>query len=204
MLNNTFDAPGSGLSLLSHPIQEKQIFFMKTQNNPDESRIQETTPGEIDNHFSISPSETTSFITLEIQINSTEVAVMIDYTKETKLSVKSAADKLTEDLKANKWGVLGVIDVKKILAEKLNVESEDYMILDVCNPVLAHQGLSINKQVGLILPCKLVVYSDKGRKISLYRPTVALSTASSLPGYDKLKKLAAEAEDGLKKVIDLQ
>jgi uncharacterized protein (DUF302 family) len=130
---------------------------------------------------------------------------MLDYTKETKLNVKSAVEKLTEDLKANKWGVLSVIDVKKIMSEKLNIESDDYIILDVCNPGLAHQGLSINKQAGLILPCKMIVYSDKGKtKISLYKPTVALSTASSLAGYDKLSKLAIEAENGLKKVIDIQ
>ena len=130
---------------------------------------------------------------------------MIDYTKETKLNVKSAVEKLTEDLKTNNWGVLSVIDVKKILAEKLNIESDDYIILDVCNPGQAHKGLSINKQVGMILPCKIIVYSDKGKtKISLYKPTVALSTASTLAGYDKLSKLAIEAEDGLKKVIDLQ
>lgn len=130
---------------------------------------------------------------------------MIDYTKESKLSVKSAVEKLSEDLKANKWGVLSVIDVRKILAEKLKIEYDDYIILDVCNPDLAYQGLSINKQAGLILPCKIVVYSDKGKtKVSLYKPTVALSTASSLSGYDKLSKLAIEAEEGLKKVIDLQ
>lgn len=134
-----------------------------------------------------------------------EALVTIDYTKETKLNVKSAVEKLTEDLKANKWGVLSVIDLKKILAEKLKIESDDYIILDVCNPGLAYQGLSINKQVGLILPCKIIVYSDKGKtKISLYKPTVALSTASTLAGYDKLSKLALEAEDGLKKVIDIQ
>jgi uncharacterized protein (DUF302 family) len=130
---------------------------------------------------------------------------MLDYTKETKLNVKSAVEKLTEDLKADKWGVLSVIDIKKILAEKLKIESDDYIILDVCNPGLAYQGLSINKQVGLILPCKIIVYSDKGKtKISLYKPTVALSTASTLTGYDKLSKLAIEAEDGLKKVMDIQ
>ena len=130
---------------------------------------------------------------------------MIDYTKESKLSVKSAVEKLTEDLKSNKWGVLSVIDVQKILAEKLRIEYDDYIILDVCNPGLAHQGLSINKLAGLIIPCKIAVYSDKGKtKVSLYKPTVALSTASSLSGYDKLSKLAIEAEAGLKKVIDLQ
>ena len=130
---------------------------------------------------------------------------MIDYTKESKLSVKSAVEKLSEDLKANKWGVLSVIDVKKILAEKLKIEYDDYIILDVCNPGLAYQGLSINKQAGLILPCKIIVYSDKGKtKVSLYKPTVALSTASPLSGYDKLSKLAIEAEEGLKKIIDLQ
>ena len=130
---------------------------------------------------------------------------MIDYTKESKLSVISAVEKLSEDLKANKWGVLSVIDIKKILAEKLKIEYDDYIILDVCNPGLAYQGLSINKQAGLVLPCKIIVYSDKGKtKVSLYKPTVALSTASSLSGYDRLSKLAIEAEEGLKKIIDLQ
>lgn len=130
---------------------------------------------------------------------------MIDYTKESKLSVKSAVEKLTKDLMDNKWGVLSVIDVKKILAEKLKVDFDDYVILDVCNPGLAHRGLTINRQAGLILPCKIVVYSDKGKtKVSLYRPTIALSTAVSLPGYDKLNGLAVEAEDALKKIIDMQ
>lgn len=130
---------------------------------------------------------------------------MIDYTKETGLNVKSAVTKLTKDLTDNKWGVLSAIDVKKILAEKLNIEHEDYMILDVCNPGLAHRGLSINKQAGLILPCKIVVYADKGKtKVSLYRPTAALSTAASLAGFDKLSKLAIEAEEELKNIIDMQ
>ena len=130
---------------------------------------------------------------------------MIDYTKESKLGVKAATEKLTKDLIDNKWGVLSVIDVKKIIAEKLKVEHDDYIILDVCNPGLALQGLSINKQAGLILPCKIVVYSDRGKtKVSLYRPTTALSTASSLVGYDKLSKLAVDAEDALKKIVDMQ
>ncbi len=130
---------------------------------------------------------------------------MIDYTKESKANVKSAVEKLTKDLIENKWGVLSVIDVKKILAEKLKVEFDDYIILDVCNPGLAHRGLLINRQAGLILPCKIVVYAEKGKtKVSLYRPTIALSTASSLPGYDKLTLLASESEDALKKIIDMQ
>lgn len=130
---------------------------------------------------------------------------MIDYTKESELNVKLAVDKLTNDLIASKWGVLCVTDIKKVMKEKMKIEFDDYVILDVCNPGLAHKGLSINKQAGLILPCKIVVYSDKGRtKVSLYKPTIALSTASSLPGYDKLNKLAIEAENGLKKVLDMQ
>lgn len=130
---------------------------------------------------------------------------MIDYTKESKLNVSSAVEKLKKDLMDNKWGILSVIDAKKILAEKLKVEFDDYIILDICNPGLAHKGLTINKQAGLVLPCKIVVYSDKGKtKVSLYRPTIALSTAISLPGYDKLSGLAVEAEDALKKIIDMQ
>ena len=130
---------------------------------------------------------------------------MIDYTKESKLNVKSAFEKLQKDLTDNKWGVLSVIDVKKILAEKIKVEFDDYIILDVCNPGLAYKGLTINKQAGMIIPCKIVVYSDKGKtKVSLYRPTVALGTAGSLSGYDKISVLAVEAEDELKKIIDMQ
>ena len=130
---------------------------------------------------------------------------MIDYTRESTLDVNSAVEKLKKDLMDNKWGVLSVIDAKKILAEKLGVEFDDYIILDICNPVLAHRGLTINKQAGLILPCKIVVYSDKGKtKVSLYRPTVALSTASSLLGYDKLNALASEAENALIKIINMQ
>ncbi len=131
--------------------------------------------------------------------------MLISYSRETKLTVKSAVEKLTKDLADNKWGVLSVIDVKKILAEKLMIEYTDYIILDVCNPGLAHRGLSINKQAGLILPCKIAVYDDNGKtKVSLYKPTAALSAASSLAGYDKLSKLAIEAENGLAKIIDMQ
>ncbi len=130
---------------------------------------------------------------------------MIDYSRETRLPVKSAVEKLTKDLADNKWGVLSVVDMKKILAEKIKVEYTDYVILDVCNPGLAHRGLSVNKQAGLILPCKIAVYNDNGKtKVSLYKPTVALSTASSLAGYDRLSKLAIEAEAGLTKIIDMQ
>ncbi len=130
---------------------------------------------------------------------------MIDYTRESKLNVNTALEKLKKDLIDNKWGVLSIIDVKKILAEKLGVVSDDYIILDVCNPGLAHRGLTINKLAGLIIPCKIAVYSDKGKtKVSLYKPTVALSTAGSLPGYDKLALLASEAEEALKKIIDMQ
>lgn len=131
--------------------------------------------------------------------------MLIGYSRETKLTVKSAVEKLTKDLIDNKWGVLSVIDVKKILAEKLKIEYTDYVILDVCKPGLGHKGLSINKQAGLILPCKIVVYDDNGKtKVSLYKPTVAFSTASSMEGYDRLSKLAIEAEDGLKKIMDMQ
>lgn len=131
--------------------------------------------------------------------------MVIDYSKETNLNVKQAIDKLTTDLASHDWGVLSVIDVKKIFAEKLNLEYDEYTILDVCNPVLASEGLKINKQAGLIFPCKIIVYDNNGKtKISLYKPTAALSTAASLPEYDKLAQLALEAESGLEKIVDMQ
>jgi len=110
---------------------------------------------------------------------------MIDYTKESKLNVKSAFEKLQKDLTDNKWGVLSVIDVKKILAEKIKVEFDDYIILDVCNPGLAYKGLTIKKQAGMIIHVRSWFIQIKARQGIPVQTTVALGTAGSLSGYDK-------------------
>jgi uncharacterized protein (DUF302 family) len=125
----------------------------------------------------------------------------IDLTREIpNVSHAQGLQKVKEELKANKWGVLSDIDVREILKEKLGVEIESYNILDVCNPQLANEGLKVSKTVGLVMPCKMSVYNDSGKtKISLYLPTKQLPQELRMP---ELEELAEKAEVSLKKIVE--
>jgi len=126
----------------------------------------------------------------------------LDFTRQVNLEHVIALARLKEELKANNWGVLTDIDVKSILKEKLSIEVESYNILDVCNPRLANEGLKITKQAGLVLPCKMAVYLDKGStKIGLYLPTRQLPEELR-NSYPELARIAEEAELSLRKVLE--
>ena len=112
----------------------------------------------------------------------------------------AALDQVTAALKKEGFGVLTEIDVQKTLKAKINVDFRRYRILGACNPVLAHQALSRELQLGLLLPCNVVVYEDdQGRAaVSLIKPTEMFKVV----GNPDMEAIAAEVDAKLRRVFD--
>ena len=84
---------------------------------------------------------------------------------ETSLAFSETIKRVTELLKAEGFGVLTEIDVKATLKEKLDVDWHPYHILGACNPPFAHRALKALPQIGVLLPCNVVVWDDGERRI---------------------------------------
>lgn len=126
-------------------------------------------------------------------------AKSIAYTVQSSKPVSETVEALTEALRQVGFGVLGNINVSKIIKEKTGKTIDDYIILEVCNAKDASLALSTHKEVGLMLPCKLVVYKEgAGSAISLYKPSEAIKTL----GFSDLNALAEEVEEQLVKAVD--
>lgn len=118
--------------------------------------------------------------------------------KTTSLGYQQAIDKVTEELKKEGFGVLTTIDVKETLKKKLNVDFDDYIILGACNPPFAHKSLLAERDLGLLLPCNVIVHRLEGTThVSAFDPMAmgaVVENAAILP-------IAAEVRARLERVI---
>ena len=97
------------------------------------------------------------------------------------------------------FGVLTEIDVKATMKAKLDVDREEYVILGACNPPLAHQALEAEPELGVLLPCNVVVYRADGRtRVS----AVAAEQMLGMVGNQALEPVATEVAGRLRRVLD--
>ena len=118
---------------------------------------------------------------------------------ELQLDFDSAVERTVERLKDQGFGVLTEIDVKETLKQKLGVDFKNYRILGACNPPLAHKALSAEDEIGLLLPCNVIVYeTSKGKvRVSAIDPVAAMSVVGS----DAVRSVAEEVSQKLTAVI---
>ena len=114
------------------------------------------------------------------------------------LSYDEAVAKVTDELKKEGFGVLTTIDVKKTLKEKIDVDFTRYVILGACNPPFAHKALSAEEQIGLLLPCNVIVYEKEGKTVvAAFDPLVMLKLITN----PAMEPIAREVESRLRRVI---
>ena len=118
---------------------------------------------------------------------------------ELPVSYEEAIEKATAALKTEGFGVLTTIDVKQTIKQKLDKDFRKYTILGACNPPIAYQALSAEIDIGLLLPCNLVVYeTTPGRSVvAAVAPLVTLGRV----GNEALAPLGAEVDAKLRRVM---
>lgn len=121
------------------------------------------------------------------------------YSKELSIGFEEAVRKTKEELKKEGFGVLTEINVKEIFKQKLNVDYEDYIILGACNPLFAYNALQTEKEIGLLLPCNVIVYRENGKThVSVIDPLKAMSIVDN----PKLREVAQKVGEKLKGVVN--
>jgi uncharacterized protein (DUF302 family) len=119
--------------------------------------------------------------------------------KTVRTSYEETITRVTEILKTEGFGVLTTIDVKDTLKKKLNVDFHKYVILGACNPPFAHQALSADDEIGLLLPCNIIVYEKGGTThVSMFNPMIM----PNILGNNSMQPIAEEVTKRLKRVLE--
>lgn len=126
---------------------------------------------------------------------------MIDYgyTKLLDMDITTAEKKVTEELKKEGFGILTRIDAREKFKEKLGIDFKNYIILGACNPPYAHKSILAEENIGLMLPCNVILYdTDNNVTVSIIRPQAAMGGINN----PELKQIAGIVEQKLKNAFD--
>lgn len=127
-------------------------------------------------------------------------ALKYGFKKSVALPVDEADRRLREELLKEGFGILTEIDVKATLKAKLDVDFRPYRILGACNPPLAHQALTAETDIGLLLPCNVIVYegeSEGTSVVGVLDPKVQLG----ISGRDDIHHLAEDVRSRMERVL---
>jgi uncharacterized protein (DUF302 family) len=121
------------------------------------------------------------------------------FSKQVSLSYDKAVEKVTEELKKEGFGVLTTIDVRDTLKKKLDVDFYRYVILGACNPPFAYKALQAEEQIGLLLPCNVIVYEKEGKTIvGAFDPM----SMTKMVENEALKSIAEDIATRLQRVLN--
>jgi uncharacterized protein (DUF302 family) len=121
------------------------------------------------------------------------------FVKELNMSFDQAVEHVTENLKNHGFGIITTIDIKEKLKEKLGIDFKRYVILGACNPASAHKAIEAEENIGLMLPCNVIVYEkDEKVIVSAIKPTIAMQMIDNA----ELNEIAEDIETKIKQVID--
>ncbi len=124
---------------------------------------------------------------------------MKSYSKKSGLPFSEVVAEITQSLQKQGFGIITTIDMKETLKQKLNVDFRNYKILGACNPQFAHKALSIDPQVGVMLPCNVVVQQVDGGEVevSAVNPVETLGKEATA-----LKDIAGEVGKRLEAAVE--
>lgn len=124
---------------------------------------------------------------------------MYGFSTTFKGSFDEAISKVTEELQKEGFGVLTEINVKAVMKKKLDIDKRPYTILGACNPVLANKAITAEPDIGLLLPCNVLVREEEDGNVTVgFMDPAAVLTLVEQPG---IQELAGEVRERLQRVM---
>jgi len=115
-------------------------------------------------------------------------------------NINDVDKEIRDSLQEQGFGIITEIDVKKTFKKKINKNFQEYRILGACNPEIAHEALSINLDIGLLLPCNVVLWGNGNNSTTV--SAINAEKMLSLADEDELLEPAKQVNTLLKKAID--